>query len=180
MRPGKNTKEFENIWEKARSIAPGLFITCLLYTSPLTTYKTTEVIKAGISRTFQNLELVYWLPIMDNMLIGAHAFYRSTLGDQFIHTAKLRREEDVFRQRALSILERLGIAQYKDMPPMGLPYGCLLYTSERQLFEKLVGENRSPREIARLLDINLSSVYRKLRQHQMNYGSGLGRAESAM
>ena len=51
---------------------------------------------------------------------------------------------------------------------------------ERQLFEKLVGENRSPREIARLLDINLSSVYRKLRQHQMNYGSGLGRAESAM
>lgn len=92
---------------------------------PLTTYKTTEVIKAGISRTFQNLELVYWLPIMDNMLIGAHAFYRSTLGDQFIHTAKLRREEDVFRQRALSILERLGIAQYKDMPPMGLPYGVL-------------------------------------------------------
>ena len=51
---------------------------------------------------------------------------------------------------------------------------------ERQLFEKLVGENRSPREIARLLDINLSSVYRKLRQHQMNYGSGLGRAVSAM
>ena len=40
-------------------------------------------------------------------------------------SAKLRREEDVFRQRALSILERLGIAQYKDMPPMGLPYGVL-------------------------------------------------------
>lgn len=92
---------------------------------PLTTYKTTEVIKAGISRTFQNLELVYWLSILDNMLIGAHAFYRSTLGDQFIHTAKLRREEDVFRQRAISILERLGIAQYKDLPPMGLPYGVL-------------------------------------------------------
>ena len=31
----------------------------------------------------------------------------------------------MFRQRALSILERLGIAQYKDMPPMGLPYGVL-------------------------------------------------------
>lgn len=92
---------------------------------PLISYNTTDVIKAGISRTFQNLELVYWLPVLDNLLIGTHAFYRSTLGDQFIHSAKLRREEDVFRQRAISILERLGIAQYKDVPPMGLPYGVL-------------------------------------------------------
>ena len=92
---------------------------------PLISYNTTDVIKAGIARTFQNLELVYWLPVLDNLLIGVHAFYRSTLGDQFIHSAKLRREEDVFRQRAISILERLGIAQYKDVPPMGLPYGVL-------------------------------------------------------
>ena len=92
---------------------------------PLTSYKTTDIIKAGIARTFQNLELVYGLSILDNMLIGVHSFYRSTLGDQFVHTAKLRQEEDVFRQRAVSILERLGIAQYKDMPPWGLPYGVL-------------------------------------------------------
>lgn len=91
----------------------------------LTDYKTSDVIKTGISRTFQNLELVYYLSILDNMLIGVHAFYRASLGDQFLHTAKLMREENVFRQRAVSILERLGIAQYKDMLPMGLPYGVL-------------------------------------------------------
>lgn len=92
---------------------------------PLIAYKPTDIIKAGIARTFQNLELVYWLSILDNMLIGVHAFYRSTLADQFVHSSRLRQEEDVFRHRAIEILERLGIAQYKDMPPMGLPYGVL-------------------------------------------------------
>lgn len=91
----------------------------------LNSYKTTDVIKSGIVRTFQNIELVYWLSVLDNLLLGVHAFYRSTLGDQFLHTPKLKREDDVFRQRAVSILERLGIAEYKDMPPVGLPYGVL-------------------------------------------------------
>lgn len=91
----------------------------------LNDYPTPDVIKAGIARTFQNIELVYWLSILDNLLLGVHAFYRSTLADQFLHTAKLSQEEKVFRQRAISILERLGIAEYKDMPPMGLPYGVL-------------------------------------------------------
>ncbi|MCX4372016.1 MAG: ATP-binding cassette domain-containing protein [Dysosmobacter sp.] len=91
----------------------------------LTDYKTPDVIKLGIARTFQNIELVYWLSILDNLLIGVHAFYRSALADQFLHTAKLKQEEDVFRQRAISILDRLGILAYKDMPPVGLPYGVL-------------------------------------------------------
>lgn len=91
----------------------------------LTDYKTADVIKTGISRTFQNVEMVYWLSVLDNLLIGVHAFYRSTLGDQFIHSSKLKGEEDVFRQRAVEILDRLGILAYKDMPPMGLPYGVL-------------------------------------------------------
>lgn len=91
----------------------------------LTDLRTSDVIKTGVSRTFQNLELVYWLSVMDNLLIGAHASYRSTLADQFLHTTKLKREEDVFRQRAAKLLERLGILAYKDMFPFGLPYGVL-------------------------------------------------------
>ncbi len=87
--------------------------------------RTANVVKTGISRTFQNLELVYWLSVMDNLLIGAHALYRSSLADQFLHTAKLRREEEVFRQRAAKLLDRLGILAYKDMFPFGLPYGVL-------------------------------------------------------
>lgn len=88
-------------------------------------YKTPQVIKAGISRTFQNLEMVYTLTVLDNLLIGAHAFYRASLWDQFLHTGKLKREEEVFSRRATELLDRLGILAYKDMSPYGLPYGVL-------------------------------------------------------
>ncbi|MDR1692725.1 MAG: ABC transporter ATP-binding protein [Oscillospiraceae bacterium] len=91
----------------------------------LTDYKTPEIVKVGISRTFQNLELVYWLSILDNLLVGAHGFYRANLADQFLHTGRLKREEEVFKERAIGLLDRLGILQYKDMPPFGLPYGVL-------------------------------------------------------
>lgn len=91
----------------------------------LADYDTPDVIKLGISRTFQNLELVHWLSILDNLLVGAHAFYRANLADQFLRTSRLKREEEVFRQRAIELLDRLGIAQYKDLSPYGLPYGIL-------------------------------------------------------
>ena len=42
-----------------------------------------------------------------------------------------------------------------------------LSTCERHLFTSLLSRSYSPSQIARLLDINLSSVYRKLRQHKL-------------
>jgi branched-chain amino acid transport system ATP-binding protein len=37
----------------------------------------------------------------------------------------LKKEETMMKNRALEILEKLNIAQYKDMIPYGLPYGIL-------------------------------------------------------
>ena len=91
----------------------------------LTDYKTHEVIRTGISRTFQNLEMVNYMSILDNLLVGAHSYYRSTLADQFIHTKRLNEEEAVYRKIALELLERMGISEYKDRVPAGLPYGVL-------------------------------------------------------
>ena len=91
----------------------------------LVDYQTANIIKVGIARTFQNLEMVYYLSVLDNLLVGTHALYRSTLADQFLHTSTFKQEEETFRQRAVRLLERLGIAQYKDMSPLGLPYGVL-------------------------------------------------------
>jgi len=91
----------------------------------LTRYRTDEIIKTGISRTFQNLQLVYYLSVLDNLLLGAHCNYRATLADQFLHLGQLKREEEIFRSMAEGILERLGLSQYKDLPPGGLPYGIL-------------------------------------------------------
>lgn len=83
------------------------------------------VIDTGIVRTFQNVELIWELSVLDNMLIGAHSLYHASFIDHVLHTPKLRREEQVMKQRALHVLERLNLLAYKDVVPFGLPYGIL-------------------------------------------------------
>ena len=91
----------------------------------LSHYKPHDVLKTGIARTFQNLEMMLGVSVLGNLLIGTHIYYRSNLIDQFLHTKKLREEEQVGRAQALEILERMQLLEYKDMLPGGLPYGVL-------------------------------------------------------
>jgi len=91
----------------------------------LTHYKTHDVVKTGIVRTFQNLEMVLNVSVLDNLLIGAHTYYRTGLLGQFVHSTHLKNEEQVNRAWAMEILERMNLLQYKDMSPAGLPYGVL-------------------------------------------------------
>lgn len=88
-------------------------------------FEATDVIGMGLSRTFQNIELVYFLNVMDNLLVGAHSQYNAGLLEQLVHTRKLRSEEEILRRKATYILEKLGILAYKDSFPLGLPYGIL-------------------------------------------------------
>ena len=91
----------------------------------LTHYKTHDIVKTGIVRTFQNLEMVLNVSVLDNLLIGAHTYYHTGLFGQFLHTKRLKDEEKVNRAWAMEILERMNLLQYKDMYPAGLPYGVL-------------------------------------------------------
>ena len=91
----------------------------------LGTKKVHEVIKTGIARTFQNVELIWELSVLDNMLIGAHSLYHSNFFGQLLHSPKLKQEEEVIRAQAMQVLDRLGLLPYKDMIPFGLPYGIL-------------------------------------------------------
>lgn len=84
-----------------------------------------NVIKHGIVRTFQNVELIWELSVLDNLLVAGHSLYRSTIIDQILHTRKYKREEAVLRNKAEKILEYLNLEIYKDVVPLGLPYGIL-------------------------------------------------------
>lgn len=91
----------------------------------LNKYQVHDVIKTGIMRTFQNVEVIYELSILDNLLIAAHTQYKSNIFAQMFNTKGVRQEEAVNRKKALKVLEYCGLLDKKDLPPVGLPYGVL-------------------------------------------------------
>jgi branched-chain amino acid transport system ATP-binding protein len=71
-----------------------------------------RVIRLGIARTFQNLELFTRMTVLENVLVGAHP------------ATRLQRERDQ-RQYALDTLADVGIVEHAERPASGLPYGTL-------------------------------------------------------
>ena len=94
-------------------------------TNSLLDYNAHDIINLGIVRTFQNVEMVWELSIIDNLLVGAHSLYSAGFFSQLLHLPKIRYEEKVLRARAEDILKKLDIYIYKDALPYGLPYGIL-------------------------------------------------------
>ncbi len=91
----------------------------------LNNYDVHKIITKGIVRTFQNVEVIGELSILENLLIAAHAQYRSSLWHQIFNTRRVRQEEMVIRERALKVLDYCGLLHLKDFPPVGQPYGVL-------------------------------------------------------
>ena len=79
-----------------------------------------KVVRRGIARTFQNVELFPTMSVLDNVLVGAHARRRA-------------------RFRAREILEYVGIGELAEQPSAGLPFGTL---KRIELARALVSEPR--------------------------------------
>jgi len=71
-----------------------------------------RVVRLGIARTFQNLELFPNMTVLENVLVGAHASSR------FARESQLRRT-------ALETLGYVGIAEHANRTAAGLPFGTL-------------------------------------------------------
>lgn len=84
-----------------------------------------NVILQGIVRTFQNLEVIKEVSVLNNLLIAAHRSYTSNLFHHLIHSRILKVEESVIRARAIKVLDFMGLLKYKDYLAWGLPYGIL-------------------------------------------------------
>ncbi len=91
----------------------------------LNDYKVQNVIKQGISRTFQNVELISALTVLENMLVGAHSQYHKGLFAHFFKTKGYVKEDNYLREKALKVLEYMGLAAIKDVYVIGLPYGIM-------------------------------------------------------
>lgn len=133
-------------------------------------YPVHNIIKQGIVRTFQNVELIWELNILDNMLVGAHSLYKSGFFTQLLHLPKLKREEEVIRKKAIQILTDLGLIQYKDFYPLGLPYGIL---KKIELARTLMTDPKLiilDEPAAGLNDFETKGLAKTIREINKNYG----------
>jgi branched-chain amino acid transport system ATP-binding protein len=71
-----------------------------------------RIVRRGIARTFQNVELFGSMTVLDNVLVGAHTRTRP-----FRSTG--------IREQAMELLSYVGVADVAHRPVAGLPFGTL-------------------------------------------------------
>ncbi len=84
-----------------------------------------NVINHGIIRTFQNVELIWELTVLENLMVTHTRHHKSIIAGSILRLPHTRKEEAIVRDKALNILSFLGLFHYKNMSPYGLPYGIL-------------------------------------------------------
>ena len=85
-----------------------------------------RIVRLGIARTFQNVELFSTMTVLENVLVGAHT------------TSLFERDASV-RRRALEALDLVGIAGVASRPAAGLAFGTM---KRVELARALVSEPR--------------------------------------
>ena len=81
----------------------------------LVDHKVHEIIRLGLVRTFQNVELIRELSVLDNVMIGAHIDFKASMLEQALKLPRARKEEKELREEAEDILRKLEIYDRKDM-----------------------------------------------------------------
>jgi branched-chain amino acid transport system ATP-binding protein len=80
-----------------------------------------KVIHAGIARTFQNVLLFKGMTVLENVLAGQHSRARHNPLSWLLPSTQ--REERELRRSAMELLDWLGLAEVRDHPAAGLPFG---------------------------------------------------------
>lgn len=81
-----------------------------------------HVIRAGISRTFQNLALFPSMSVLENLLVGQHVLMKTNLVECLFRLPRVAQEERFARKRAEDILRVLGFEGLRDAPVSSLPF----------------------------------------------------------
>jgi len=82
-----------------------------------------KVVRHGIGRTFQNIELFENATVLQNMLIGCHAHATSNFVSEIFFTPSVKRAELELRHRVEKVIDFLGLHAVRESMVAGLPYG---------------------------------------------------------
>jgi branched-chain amino acid transport system ATP-binding protein len=79
-----------------------------------------RMVRSGMARTFQNIRLFREMTVLENVMVGCHAWTRAGLLGAIVGA---RGEEGKIRSRARELLDMVGIADRGDSLARNLPYG---------------------------------------------------------
>lgn len=77
----------------------------------------------GMGRTFQNLRLFGDLSVLDNVMLGRHTRMTNGFFSSLFSLPKARHQEAISRERALGLLQLVGLLHLALAPAGSLPYG---------------------------------------------------------
>ncbi len=90
----------------------------------ITRLKPFQVTALGIARTFQNIRLFANMTAIENVLVGEHVRLHSDLLGQIIHDKQTMKEEAEAREKAIDLLEFVGLRRSDgNVTAKNLPYG---------------------------------------------------------
>jgi branched-chain amino acid transport system ATP-binding protein len=82
-----------------------------------------RIAQFGIARTFQNIRLFGQLSVIENVKVALQSQMPSSLIATLLSSPAFRQRERTLDERALALLERVGLAGRRDREARTLPYG---------------------------------------------------------
>jgi branched-chain amino acid transport system ATP-binding protein len=89
----------------------------------LTEASATQICRAAIARTFQNIRLMAEASVIENVMIGFHRHEHCSLPAALFALPSARRESRAMRREAAQLLDRFGMSRYAAHPAGALAYG---------------------------------------------------------
>lgn len=82
-----------------------------------------DIAGLGITRTFQNIRVFPRMTVLENVLVGLEPTLHSGLFAAFFRLSSQRREERAAKDRAMELLEFMGLDHARGRLASSLPYG---------------------------------------------------------
>lgn len=84
---------------------------------------TAKVNKLGIARTFQNIRLFSDMTALDNVKVGMHNSIKCPFASSLLHLPGYYKAEKLANEKALELMDFMGLADVADAKAGSLPYG---------------------------------------------------------